>query len=1001
MTKSKSSHDTWRPVSGKQPPGGDERPDRPKRRYRSRSPSRERKRSPLRHPSTRKRKGAVDTYIPGQSPSREPSGPSRDRERERDRDRGRGRSRERSRDRRRSVSSLRRSASPRRLSRERRSKHGDDPDNLDLTTKSEIRGKSPKRIRSISPHKSSKRSRRDPRSRSPRRRSPDSRAPPSHRHRSKRSRSRSRRRSPEDSRRSRRDSLDRRGKRNAPEDGRRHRSRSCDNDDLGPRGPRRSPGPHKPYPPSRSRRFSPGRSRSPPPYLKKKGDKRPRRRKSPVRRNLSPGSRTSVSPIPRRASTQSSDDVMSSLAKKGASENTNRDDGPKHFSKERRQSADMQSGRGEISSEIGHVPRARSRSLSPWSKRRHIPEPGPGPRDGRGRDGPGRDGPGKDGSGRDGPGREGTRPGRPTGPPYPKGPRDKEFDRRGPPSNARSRRRKQRRLADSYNGNDDRRGRSASPYRSESSIPTGPKSRDFVDEHDPPSSVSSDDSRRNAIHSREHTPDPYTNEDDVLVDPSEEKPMEQEPVSLETALEPYPESPPPPSSETRAERDAALMPPPNAPRGPRSDASTLDPSPKPAPMDASKAKIKFSILSSAPKGRLPTGPRNPEFGLMRRALGTSSNSVPVAPRKHAGATSTPNRETPQPKPAKRELPTPRVIISRKTPFHRIGLVGEGTYGQVYKAENWMTKQLVALKRVRMSSEKDGFPITAAREIKILQRLTNGKDNDKIIHLLDNMVEQNGFYMIFEYMDHDLTGVLNHPTFRLTPANIKDLAFQFFSGLKHIHHCGILHRDIKSSNILINSDGQLKIADFGLARQYDKRNVQHYTNRIITLWYRPVEILLGETQYTTGPDVWSGGCVFMELFTRKAIFPGTNEISQLDCIWHILGTPSSSSWPGWKYTAWFTMLRPEVRYDSCFMTKFSALVPQDALELAQAMFTYDPVKRPTAEQVLENPYFTNEPEMERTALKTLGGDWHELESKRNRKRERERQSASAKAAKSQP
>ncbi|KAF3927167.1 hypothetical protein ABW20_dc0102195 [Dactylellina cionopaga] len=689
---------------------------------------------------------------------------------------------------------------------------------------------------------------------------------------------------------------------------------------------------------------------------------------------------------------------MSSLAKKGNAEK-HPDDGNKGLAIEQDSSADALPVRVEIASQIGYVPRVRTESLSPYSKRRHLAETAAS-REGRGREGPK------------------AAPGRPGGPPYAKGPREKDYDRRLPPSNARSRRRKQRRLADSYNGNDDRFRRSMSPYRpptgGSNAIPKGPKSQDIADEFERPSSVSSADSRANEFASTEHTPDPYNHENEQTANASGyDELMTQEPASpnenFEDHAPPSPSPPPPPPTESRAERDAALMPPPNAPRGPRGDISALDAPQKPLPIDASKGKVRFS-LSTGPKSKLPTGPRNQEFGLMRRALGTSSNSVPVAPRKHAGSSSTSHRDPPPPKqpappkqPERRVPPTPRVIISRKTPFDRLGLVGEGTYGQVYKAENWMTKQLVALKRVRMTAEKDGFPITAAREIKILQRLSKGKDNDKIIHLLDNMVEQNGFYMIFEYMDHDLTGILNHPTFRLNHSNIKDLAYQFFSGVAHIHRSGILHRDIKSSNILINSAGLLKIADFGLARQYDKlKSDQHYTNRIITLWYRPVEILLGETVYTTGPDVWSAGCVFMELFTRKAIFPGSNEISQLDYIWHVMGTPNPQTWPAWKQSAWYSMLRPEQRYESIFIPRFQHLVPMDALLLAKRIFTYDPNQRPTADEVLNDPYFTtNTPSAERTTtLQALDGEWHELESKKSRKKERERQSA-AKQAKAQP
>ncbi|KAK6352569.1 kinase subunit of RNA polymerase II carboxy-terminal domain kinase I [Orbilia blumenaviensis] len=712
------------------------------------------------------------------------------------------------------------------------------------------------------------------------------------------------------------------------------------------------------------------------------GEKRPRRRRSPRRRDHSPNSAGSASPARRRGSTQSSDDVMSSLAKRtSVSESSNRNP-PKGPASEQ-PAAEPTNSRPEIASEIGYVPRARTRSLSPYSKRRHLADK-PSAREPRPRDGP--------------------KQGRP---PFGKV-RDKEPDRRGPPmglgpTNARTRRRKQRRAADSWTTEDPRNRRSPSPRLMTTGPNANPTSFKSQEDFESASSVGTPEQD---ISSQQHTPDPYKNISKDLLNPQGDTGVTEIPPSPSERPEehppPPPSPPPPPPPDARAERDAALMPPPNAPRGPRSELSALEP-PKPAPIDTSKGKVRFSMGIAGGKGKMPTGPRSQEFGIPRR-LGTSANSVPVAQRK-GPVTSAPARaearaEAPPVKvPVKPAPPVPRVIISRKTPFHRIGLVGEGTYGQVFKARNWMSKELVALKRVRMASEKDGFPITAAREIKILQRLSKGTDNDKIIHLLDNMVEANGFYMIFEYMDHDLTGILNHPSFRLSPSNIKDLAHQFFSGLAHIHRAGILHRDIKSSNILVNSEGQLKIADFGLARQYDKMSErlnieQHFTNRIITLWYRPVEILLGETEYTTGPDVWSGGCVFMELFTRKAIFTGTNEITQLDFIWSILGTPNPSMWPDWKRTAWYSMLRPEQKYEPCFERRFGSIVPADALALAQRIFTYDPKKRPKAEDVLQDPYFTaNEPKMERTtALKDIEGEWHELESKKNRKKERERQTA---------
>ncbi|KAF3926671.1 hypothetical protein ABW21_db0202071 [Orbilia brochopaga] len=1063
MTKTKSSHDTWRPAGGKPPTGNEDRQDHQKRGYRSRSPSRDRKRSPPpRNP--RKRKVVVDTYIPGASPSNEPSGPPRERERERDfdhrgrdrdrehrerehrdrdhrdkdrdhrdtrdhrdhrdhrerdrgdrgdrgdrdrdrnRDRDRRRERSRSRDRRRSPTPRRRSASPLRPSHDEPPKPQEAQSHIDLQVQSVVHSKSPKRLHSDSPgNRSSKRSKREGRSRSPRRRSPENRAT-SHKHRSRRSRSRSpRRRSPAEPRKSRRDSPGRKdefeGTRNR-EPERRHRS-PFEKDVGAPRGPRyrsplRSERYHKGHPGSYDREFSPRRSHSPSSFSKGRPDKRPRRRKSPRHRKQSPLPRNSNSPGPQRPTTDSPDDIISTLAtKKGSNDNAPREETHRELDSRSRLSAEPSSSKHGISAKpISHHPSTEPvRSLSPWSKRRHLGD-APPLRDNRSR--------------------ESLRPSRPAPPPFSKGPREKDFDRRGPPppSNARSRRRKQRRGAETYNPGDERYRNSASPHREfgtgSNAMLAGSNAQDYPDEDDRASSVSSIDSRGN--HRRSIEKSPYSGRHERKIESNETNapaPDDAAPSPKETGTPeqqpPPPASPPPPppaeSREDREDRDAALMPPPNAPRGPRSE-SLLDVPPKPSPIDASKGKVRFSLSGTTPKGKLPTGPRNQEFGFVRRVPGTASNSVPVAPRKHVTPTSA-FTEAPPPAPkATKTLPTPRVLISRKLPFDRVGLVGEGTYGQVFKAKNWVTGQLVALKRVRMTAEKDGFPITAAREIKILQSLAKGRDGDKIIHLLDNMVEQNGFYMIFEYMDHDLTGILHHPTYRLTEANIKDLAHQFFSGLAHIHRSGILHRDIKSSNILINRHGCLKIADFGLARQYDKlRSDQHYTNRIITLWYRPVEILLGETVYTTGPDVWSAGCVFMELFTRKAIFQGSNEITQLDIIWNLLGTPTFSSWPGWKDTAWYSMLRPEHYYKPIFNDRFKRSVPADALALAARIFTYDPKKRPTAEEVLADPYFTNEPKAERTvSIETIEGEWHELESKKNRKREREERQNAARQAK---
>ncbi len=333
------------------------------------------------------------------------------------------------------------------------------------------------------------------------------------------------------------------------------------------------------------------------------------------------------------------------------------------------------------------------------------------------------------------------------------------------------------------------------------------------------------------------------------------------------------------------------------------------------------------------------------------------------------------------------------------------VVGSGTYGKVFKAVHVYTKCLVALKKIRMEGERDGFPVTAVREIKLLQSLKHVN----IVNLQEVMVEKNDCFMVFEYLSHDLTGLLNHPTFKLEPAHKKHLAKQLFEGLDYLHRRGVLHRDIKAANILVSSDGQLKLADFGLARFYAKRRQLDYTNRVITIWYRSPELLLGETQYGPAVDIWSAACVLVEIFTRHAIFPGDGgEISQLEKIYAILGTPNKVEWPGLVDMAWFELLRPTARRANVFAEKYKERVTPAAFELLEAMFQYDPAKRPSASDVLEHPYFTVEEPKPRQAteyvlanpflrifplvsmLLTLGrlskldGEWHEFESKALRK-----------------
>lgn len=354
---------------------------------------------------------------------------------------------------------------------------------------------------------------------------------------------------------------------------------------------------------------------------------------------------------------------------------------------------------------------------------------------------------------------------------------------------------------------------------------------------------------------------------------------------------------------------------------------------------------------------------------------------------------------PKPRPTlPAELANSESVFFRKPGNESV--VGSGTYGKVFKGVNVYTKGLVALKRIRMEGERDGFPVTAVREIKLLQSLRH----INIVNLQEVMVEKNDCFMVFEYMSHDLTGLLNHPSFKLDPAQKKHLAKQLFEGLDYLHIRGVLHRDIKAANILVSNEGILKLADFGLARFYAKRHQLDYTNRVITIWYRSPELLLGETKYTAAVDVWSAACVMVEIFTRNAIFTGDGtELSQLEKIYNILGTPNRQEWPGLVDMAWFELLRPTAKRKNIFAEKYRDRMTEAGFDLLTAMFHYDPAKRPNAAEVLQHAYFTTEEPSPRQAIELakIDGDWHEFESKALRKENERRDREARKAAKDGP
>ncbi|KAH0881534.1 hypothetical protein HID58_068928 [Brassica napus] len=226
-------------------------------------------------------------------------------------------------------------------------------------------------------------------------------------------------------------------------------------------------------------------------------------------------------------------------------------------------------------------------------------------------------------------------------------------------------------------------------------------------------------------------------------------------------------------------------------------------------------------------------------------------------------------------------------------FEKIEKIGSGTYSNVYKARDSLTGAIVALKKVRCETMEQENLKFMAREILILRRL-NHPNVIKLEGLVTSRMS-NSLYLVFRYMHHDLAGLAASPVITFTEQQVKCYMKQILSGLEHCHSRGVLHRDIKGSNLLIDDDGVLRIGDFGLATFFDASIRQKMTTRVVTLWYRAPELLHGAVEYGVGIDLWSAGCILAELLSGRPIMPGRNEVDQIHRIYKLCGSPSEEYW----------------------------------------------------------------------------------------------------------
>lgn len=248
----------------------------------------------------------------------------------------------------------------------------------------------------------------------------------------------------------------------------------------------------------------------------------------------------------------------------------------------------------------------------------------------------------------------------------------------------------------------------------------------------------------------------------------------------------------------------------------------------------------------------------------------------------------------------------------------------------------------------------GTPSTAVREVSILRSLSH----PNIVKLVEVIHSEKNLILVFEFLDQDLKNYLDScGEIGLDEYTIKSFLYQLLSGLAHCHRHRILHRDLKPQNLLINLEGELKLADFGLARVIGIP-VKKYTHEVVTLWYRPPDVLLGSTMYNASVDCWGVGCIFAEMASGKPLFCGGNETDQLLKIIKIIGSPNTADWanmvflPGYKK---FNLDKLPKFTGKNLSTVLPRLGPH-GLDLLSQFLQYDPAKRITAKNAMKHPFF---------------------------------------------
>ncbi|XP_061656083.1 cyclin-dependent kinase 16-like isoform X3 [Phyllopteryx taeniolatus] len=282
-------------------------------------------------------------------------------------------------------------------------------------------------------------------------------------------------------------------------------------------------------------------------------------------------------------------------------------------------------------------------------------------------------------------------------------------------------------------------------------------------------------------------------------------------------------------------------------------------------------------------------------------------------------------------------------------YIKLDKLGEGTYATVFKGRSKLTDNLVALKEIRLEHE-EGAPCTAIREVSLLKDLKHAN----IVTLHDIIHTDKCLTLVFEYLEKDLKQYMDDCGSIMSVQNVKIFLFQLLRGLAYCHRRKVLHRDLKPQNLLINEKGELKLADFGLARAKSVPT-KTYSNEVVTLWYRPPDVLLGSTEYSTPIDMWGVGCIFYEMITGRPLFPGSTVEDELHLIFRILGTPTEETWPGISTSEEFKTYNFP-KYNAEPLVNHAPRIDNDGHDLLSVLLQFEAKKRVSAEDALRHAYF---------------------------------------------